>query len=398
MRRQQCVLVKYGELMLKGQNHARFEQCLFERIDSAMAGLEHPVRTERRGGVLMLTSASPQEQVVQRARQVIGLSLVQPALRVERSADAAAEAAVQLLAEHHDPSAGRRFAIRGRRRHKPFELTSEELAAHVGQRVRDRFGWPVDLDHPEVEVAVEADRSEIFVSLTRHRGQGGLPVGTSGRALVLLSGGYDSPVAGYRAMRRGLHCDFVHFTGAPYTNASSIYKAYALVRQLNRFQGDARLHVISVGQAQRALATAGASGSQTVAQRRLYLQVAEELAGQLGARALVTGDSLGQVASQTLTNLANTEQVCSLPLLRPLVAWDKGEIVDEARRIGTRDVSVLPDEDCCTMITPPRVQTSTSTHQLRRIEQRADIEDWIGKLLANAQVLEPENPNSSPPV
>ena len=396
MRPQRCVLVKYGELMLKGQNHAWFERRLFEHLERAVAGLEHPVRIERRGGVVVLTSDNEQEHVVRRARRVIGLSLVQPALRVDQTAESAAEAAVRLIAEQHDPTGRRRFAVRARRRYKPFPLTSEQLAAHIGQQVRDAYGWPVDLDHPEVEVSVEVDRAEIFVSLVRHRGQGGLPVGTSGRALVLLSGGYDSPVAGYRAMRRGLRCDFVHFTGAPYTNASSIYKAYALVRQLNRYQGDARLHVISVGHAQRALATAGASGSQVVAQRRLYLQVAEALAGQLGAQALVTGDSLGQVSSQTLTNLANAEQACALPLLRPLLAWDKDEIVAEAQRIGTSEVSVLPDEDCCTMITPPRVETRTSARQLRRIEQRADVEDWVGKLLANAQVLDPGDPHASP--
>lgn len=396
MRPQRCVLVKYGELMLKGQNHAWFERHLFDRLERAVAGLEHPVHTERRGGVIVLTSDAPQEQLLQRAKLVIGLSLVQPALRAEQTPEAAAEAVVQLIGEQYDTAVPRRFAIRARRRRKEFPLTSDQLASRIGQRVRDAYGWPVDLDEPEVEVNVEVDRSEIFASLAKHRGQGGLPVGTSGRALVLLSGGYDSPVAGYRAMRRGLRCDFVHFTGAPYTNASSIYKAYALVRQLNRYQGDAKLHVVSVGHAQRALATAGASGAQMVAQRRLYLQVAEVLAKRIRARALVTGDSLGQVSSQTLTNLANTEQAASLPLLRPLLAWDKDEIVAEAQRIGTGDISVLPDEDCCTMLAPPRVETRTSAKQLERIEQRVDVEDWIGKVLANAQIMEPEDPNASP--
>ncbi|WP_374727440.1 tRNA uracil 4-sulfurtransferase ThiI [Haloactinomyces albus] len=391
---QPCVLLKYGELALKGHNRGLFEQHLLHNLEYAV-GDDTSVRIRRRAGVLVLSSSRmPLHELVERARQVVGISVVQPGLRVAKDADDVAAAAVRMLRERFGAGdmahAEYSFAVRARRRHKGFPLTSDQLAAHVGQRVCDELGWPVDLKTPEVKVEVEVDRNEVFVSLERHSGQGGLPVGSSGRALALLSGGFDSPVAAYRAMRRGLRCDFVHFTGAPYTGPSSSYKAYALARRLNRFQGGTRLHVVPIGSAQRSLATAGAGQLQIVAQRRLIVRAADVLAHRLGAEALVAGDSLGQVSSQTLTNLANTEAVSSLPLLRPLLAFDKDEIMSEARQIGTSEISTLPDEDCCKLIMPPRVATHSRPEQLTRLEKRLDLDELVEKLLANVQVLAPD--------
>ncbi|WP_137815643.1 tRNA uracil 4-sulfurtransferase ThiI [Gandjariella thermophila] len=387
---QPCVLLKYGELALKGRNRGSFERHLLRNLERVLAAGAEPARVWRRGAVLVVTSTLPLAELTARAREVIGFSVVQPSLRAAKTPDAAADAALDLLRERFgEDDTPRRFAVRARRRNKSFPLTSEQLAAHVGARVCRERGWPVDLDHPEVEIVVEVDRREVFVSVDRQRGQGGLPVGSSGRALALLSGGFDSPVAAYRAMRRGLRCDFVHFTGAPFTGPSSTYKAYALVRQLDRFQGDSRLHVVPIGNAQRSLATAGAGEVQIVAQRRLMIRTAEALARRLRAQALVTGDSLGQVSSQTLSNLATIEQASSLPLLRPLIGWDKEEIIAEARRIGTGDISVLPDEDCCALLTPPRVATHTSAEQLAGLEGRVGMPELVEKLLANAQVLTP---------
>lgn len=381
---QPCVLLKHGELVLKGRNRGVFEQHL---LDSLRLAIGPSLRIRRRDGLFVGSADMSQEALVRRACEVMGLSMVQPALRVEKTPEEAATAAVRMLGARFGGSTRHSFAIRARRRNKGFPLTSEQLAAHVGQAVCDEFGWPVDLDRPEVEVAVEVDRHEIFVSVEKHPGQGGLPVGASGHALALLSGGFDSPVAAYRAMRRGLRCDFVHFTGAPYTGPSSTYKAYALVRQLNRFQGGARLHVVPIGHAQRQLATAGAGRFQIVAQRRLIVRASSVLAGRLGANALVTGDSLGQVSSQTLANLATTDQASTLPVLRPLLGWDKAEIIAEAERIGTGEISVLPDEDCCKLITPPYVATRTTTAQLTTIERRIELDELVEKLLANVQVL-----------
>jgi thiamine biosynthesis protein ThiI len=227
------------------------------------------------------------------------------------------------------------------------------------------------------------------VSADRLRGAGGLPVGSSGRALVLLSGGLDSPVAAYRMMKRGLRCDFVHFSGRPFTGPESVYKAYALAGRLDRFQGDSRLFVVSFGAAQRRLASAGAGRLQVLSQRRLMVKVASELGRREGAEALVTGDSLGQVASQTLPNLALVEDAAELPLLRPLVDRDKSEIVEIAKQLGTYEISILPDEDCCQLFSSKLAVTRGQTDDLRRIERTADIEEMVDDLVESAELHHP---------
>jgi tRNA uracil 4-sulfurtransferase len=400
MKPQHCVLAKYGELTLKGRNRSLFEQTLVRNVEAALPPESSPVRLWRRPGLLVLFPAAAPEAVVERVRDVTGFSVVQPALRMPKTPESAAEGALTALRDRFGVDelahTQRRFAVRARRRHKRFPMTSMELASFVGRQVQEASGWPVDLSDPEVTVELEVDPEEVFVSVRRHPGQGGLPVGSSGRAVVLLSGGYDSPVAAYRAMRRGLHCEFVHFSGAPYTNPSSTYKAYALVRALSRFQPGARLNVVPIGRAQRTLATAGAASLQTVAHRRLMVRIAERFAERLEAHALVTGDSLGQVSSQTLSNLAAVDSACTLPLLRPLLAWDKSEIMAEAARIGTADISTLADEDCCSLLAPPRPATRSTPAQLDRLEGRADPEELVEQALSQAQVLTVDEPDDDP--
>jgi thiamine biosynthesis protein ThiI len=190
-------------------------------------------------------------------------------------------------------------------------------------------------------------------------------------------------------MRRGLVGDFVHFSGAPYTNPSSAYRAYAPAREPNRFQPTDSLHVLALGTAQKQLAIAGAGRLQVVAQRRLMVRAASALATRTGAEALVTGDSLGQVASQTLANMTAVDEAATLPVLRPLIGWDKQEIFDESRAIGTADISVLPDEDCCQLLAPPPVTTRAGLPQLRAAERRLDLDDVVETLLEHVQVMTP---------
>jgi thiamine biosynthesis protein ThiI len=236
----------------------------------------------------------------------------------------------------------------------------------------------------------------MFAYTDKLRGRGGLPVGTSGRALVLLSGGIDSPVAAFRMMKRGLRCDFVHFSGRPFTGPESIYKAYAHVGQLDRFQGASRLFIVPFGQAQRELAAAGAGRLQVLAQRRLMVRVAAELARREDVGALVTCDSLGQVSSQTLHNLAVVEDASPLPLLRPLLGWDKAEIVAEAESIGTLDVSTLPAEDCCTLFSSPLAETRGDGRKLAAIERRIDVEAVVDRLLDGVELVRPTRREPTP--
>jgi tRNA uracil 4-sulfurtransferase len=380
----QCVLLKFGELALKGRNRPLFVSALERNLRRMTADLGS-LEIRHRGGVFIVSGDAPQAELVERCLALPGLSVVQPALRCDRDPTAAADASVELLRGRP----GRTFAVRARRRDKRFALRSVELARLIGDAVRVRLGLDVDLSNPDLELFVEVDQKELLVSTERLRGAGGLPVGTSGRALVLLSGGLDSPVAAYRMMKRGLRCDFVHFSGRPFTGPDSIYKAYALVGRLDRFQGDSRLHVVTFGPAQRRLATAGADRLQVLSQRRLMVRVASALAERLGADALVTGDSLGQVASQTLPNLAVVEEAAELPLLRPLIDRDKAEIVEIAKALGTYEISILPDEDCCQLFSSKLAVTRGHSDDLRRIERTADIEEMVEELAASAELFTP---------
>ena len=390
-RAERCVLLKFGELALKGRNRPSFVAVL-ERNLRRLARDLGPLEIRRRGGVLILTGGEPQATLVERCLALPGVSVVQPGLRCERDPSAAADAAVSLLRGR----AGRTFAVRPRRRDKSYPLRSMELSRVIGEAVRVRLGLAVDLSEPDLELHIEVDHKEMLVSCERLRGAGGLPVGSSGRALVLLSGGIDSPVAAYRMMKRGLRCDFLHFSGQPFTGPESVYKAYALVGRLDRFQGGSRMFVVSFGPAQRRLASAGAGRLQVLSQRRLMVKVASELARREGAEALVTGDSLGQVASQTLPNLAVVEEAAELPLLRPLIDRDKSEIVEIAKQLGTYDISILPDEDCCQLFSSRLAVTRGHSDDLRQIERTADIEDMVDGIVDSAQLYRPRLEEQQP--
>jgi tRNA uracil 4-sulfurtransferase len=386
-----CVLLKLGEIVLKGRNRQRFERLLHDNIRRAVRDLGVGVRVWQREGVIVLRVAGGEagdfaaqtaaDLVAERMSQVMGLARVCRAIRVAKEPEAAIAAAVDMVAGRQGS-----FAVRARRRDKRFPVTSAELAVLIGTRIQQEYGYPVNLRSPDTTVYVEVDQREVFVFTDGRPGQGGLPVGMSGRALVLLSGGIDSPVAAYRMMRRGLRCNYLHFSGMPLTGPESVYKAYGLVRQLDRYQGDSRLYVVAFGNAQRRLASSGAGKLQIMAQRRLMLKTGAALAGSLRASALVTGDSLGQVSSQTLANITALDDAVRLPILRPLIGLDKMEIIGEARRIETLAISELPDQDCCSLLTPRQVETRARIEDLRRIEARLEADDLAEELAAAAQV------------
>jgi thiamine biosynthesis protein ThiI len=385
-----CVLLKLGEIVLKGKNRQHFERLLQDNIRRAVRDLGIPIRIWQREGVIVLRLAdgaaggtaaeAVADLLAERMRDVMGLARVCRAVRVAKDPEAAVMAALELTA-----GAQGSFAVRARRRDKRFPVTSAQLAVLIGARIQQEYGYPVNLRRPDTTVFVEVDQSEVFVFTEGMAGQGGLPVSMSGRALVLMSGGIDSPVAAYRMMRRGLRCSYLHFSGMPLTGPESVYKAYGLVRELDRFQGGSRLFVVAFGRTQQRLASSGAGRLQIMAQRRLMLKTGEAMARRLRAAALVTGDSLGQVSSQTLTNITALDDAVTLPVLRPLIGLDKNEIIAEARRISTLAISELPDQDCCSLLTPRQVETRARIEDLRRIEARLDADDLAEELADAAQ-------------
>jgi thiamine biosynthesis protein ThiI len=390
-----CVVLKLGEVVLKGRNRQQFERLQQRNIKAAVKGTGLPTEVLHREGVVLVRvpregrsvdeHAAAVETVANRTADVPGIVRVCRAWRVEKTPEATVAAAVELARGTTGA-----FAVRPRRRDKRFPVTSAELAVIVGRAIQDAHGLPVNLKHPDTEILIEVDQHEVFVFTGGQPGLGGLPVGMSGRAVALMSGGIDSPVAAYRMMRRGLRCYFLHFSGMPLTGPESIYKAYALTRELDRFQGESRLFVVPFGKTQQALKSSGADRLQIMAQRRLMLKTAEALARRLNAPALVTGDSLGQVASQTLPNITALDDAVSLPILRPLLGMDKTEIMAEARRLGTLTISELPDQDCCSLLTPRRVETRAKIDDLRRIEGRMDADEIAEGLAATAQEYKPE--------
>jgi len=383
-----CVLMKLGEIVLKGSNRKLFERRLHNNIRSSVRDLGDVRLSQRGAGVIILRKRDASDleiaEIADRMSHVMGVVWVHLVRRVPKDLDSITDVAVRSMADREGT-----FAVRARRRDKRFEMTSSELAGHLGARIIDAHGYRVNLKHPDNTLYVEVDKDEVFVFTDGIPGQGGLPSGMSGRGLVLMSGGIDSPVAAHRMIRRGLKVDFLHFSGMPFTGPESIYKAYSLVRRLDRYQVGSRLFVVPFGKAQQQLKSAGNERLQIVAQRRLMLKTAEVLADDLKAECLITGDALGQVSSQTMTNITALDDAVDLPILRPLIGMDKTEIMDQARGIGTLAISELPDEDCCTMLTPRQVETAAEVGDLRRIERRLDAEELAEYLVTTAQMHKP---------
>jgi thiamine biosynthesis protein ThiI len=279
------------------------------------------------------------------------------------------------------------FRVSARRADKRFPLTSPQIEREVGGRIKQARGWRVDLDDPELTIHVEALTTNAFYFFGKERGPGGLPVGSSGRVVCLLSGGIDSPVAAWRMMRRGCKVLFVHFHSYPILSRASQEKARELARMLTRFQFDSRLFLVPFGEIQQRVVLSVAPPLRVVIYRRLMMRIAERIARYHRARALTTGDVVGQVASQTLENLDAIGRVVTLPVLRPLIGMDKEEITLQAQRLGTYPVSIIPDQDCCTLFTPRHPATKARVHDVEAAEAALAI-DEIVRAAAEAAVVE----------
>jgi thiamine biosynthesis protein ThiI len=279
------------------------------------------------------------------------------------------------------------FRVRARRADKRFATPSPEIERVIGRRVQEVTGWPVRLSRPALEIRVEVLTNDAFFFVSREPGMGGLPTGTSGKVLALLSGGIDSPVAAWRLIKRGCRVSFVHFHSYPILSRTSQDKARELVRRLTRQQLRSRLSLVPFGPLQQQVVVSVPPPLRVVIYRRLMVRIAERLAGKIGAHALVTGDSVGQVASQTVENLAVVGGVATLPILRPLVGMDKEEITADAQRIGTYETSIIPDEDCCTLFTPRFPATRATAAAAEAAERALDIDGLVARALEDA-VLE----------
>jgi thiamine biosynthesis protein ThiI len=298
------------------------------------------------------------------------------------------------VVEHLPTEPVANFRVTVRRADKTFPIPSPEVERVIGRRIQDARGWPVDLSHPSFVIGVEIVPGTAFYYYDKIRGIGGLPVGTSGRVAVLLSGGIDSPVAAWRMIKRGCRATLIHFHGYPFVSRSSQDKVGELARLLTRYQLHTRLFLIAFGELQRQITLSVPGPWRVVVYRRLMFRIAERIARDVKARALVTGEVVGQVASQTLENIAVISAATTLPVLRPLVGMDKEEITAEAARLGTYAISIVPDEDCCTLFTPRHPVTRARVAEIEAAERTLPIDEMVHRAVAEAVVEELSYPGA----
>ena len=368
------ILVHYQEIALKGRNRPYFISKLVHNLRKQTAGLDvKDVRALMGRIELVLGPAASYDRVKERLQRVFGIANFSKAGRAPRDLDAIAAAILEDL-EGHPPVS---FRVSAKRGDKSFPLTSPQLERELGGRIVARFGWPVRLDHPEMTVTVEVLANQAFYSFGKERGAGGMPTGVSGRVACLMSGGIDSPVAAYRLMKRGCSVVPVHFHSYPFLSRASQEKAREICEVLTRHQMRTSLKLVPFGELQRQVVLAVPPPLRVVIYRRLMLRIAERVARDCRAKALVTGEVIGQVASQTLENLTVIADAARMPILRPLVGMDKEEIVAEAIRIGTYDISIIPDQDCCQLFTPRSPETHARRWQAEAAEAKLPIEEMV---------------------
>jgi thiamine biosynthesis protein ThiI len=397
------IVVHYQELALKGKNRPWFLGRLVRNLRRALSDLD--VRAVRalmgRIEVVLGPDASP-DAVGERISRVFGIANYSYAGRTPlahgrsggdptQDLDAIANA---ILADLGDRTCSS-FRVSARRADKRFPMTSPQIEREVGGRIKEARGWTVNLDDPDLTIHVELLTDQTFYFFGKERGAGGLPTGTAGRVVCLLSGGIDSPVAAHRMMKRGCTVTFVHFHSYPILSRASQEKVRELVTLLTRWQQRSRVYLVAFGEIQQQVVLAVPGPMRVVVYRRLMMRIAETIARTRGAQALVTGDVVGQVASQTLENLAVVGSVVTMPIFRPLIGMDKDEITTEAIRIGSYPISIIPDQDCCTLFTPRNPLTRARLDEIEAAEQALPIDDLVERAVREAVIEQFEFPASA---
>ena len=379
------IVVHYQEIALKGNNRPWFVSRLARnlRLATKGAGVKE-VRVLMGRIELLLQEGADWEVVRERVAKVFGIANFAKAGTAKLDLDAIADA---ILADIGDPPVDT-FRVSARRADKRFPVPSPQIEREVGGRIRQAKGWKVDLSKPALNIHVEALTDEAFYYFGKEQGAGGLPAGTSGRVACLLSGGIDSPVAAWRMMRRGCRVLFVHFHSYPILSRASQEKARELANLLTRYQYDSRLFLVPFGEIQQRVVLGVAPPLRVVIYRRLMMRIAEAIGRRNRVQALITGDVVGQVASQTLENMSAINSVVTMPVLRPLVGMDKDEITAEAERLGTYPISIIPDQDCCTLFTPRHPATKARLADVERAESALDIETMVTDAIAAAEIEE----------
>ena len=383
----EIILIKNGELALKGLNRSTFEDILIKNIRKRIKPLgDFEYRKEQSTvSVVPMDDYVDMDEVSDRISRVFGIAAFSRALQVEKDIDVILEQAPIYLAEQLRNA--KTFKVEGKRSDKKFPLKSPELSAQVGGAILSKFPHlKVDVKNPEILVTIEIREKFAFIRGNQTKGAGGMPTGTAGKSAILISGGIDSPVAAYMMAKRGLVLNAIHFASPPYTSPQAEEKVHNLLRKVSRYSGNITLFTVGFTEIQEAIRDNCPEELFTLVMRRFMMRISQRIADREECKALITGESLGQVASQTLNALACTDAVVSIPVFRPVIGLDKEEIIKISRQIDTFDISIEPYEDCCTVFTPKHPKTKPQISVLEQAEQSLDVDGLIERALENTKI------------
>ncbi|HBR31544.1 MAG TPA: tRNA 4-thiouridine(8) synthase ThiI [Clostridiales bacterium] len=378
----EIILLKYGEVVLKGLNRGYFDSMLLKRARALLKGVDGSFTFEYSQSTLCIRGSENADidSAYSQMKKLFGVTTVCRGIECEKDIQAIKKAIIENGGRFL--KGAKTFKCVAKRSDKMFPLNSPQICAECGELILDNFkGLSVDVVNPDVSINIEIRDKAAFVHGGGEKGAGGMPAGSNGNALLLLSGGIDSPVAGYMISKRGVAVDAVYFESPPYTSESAKEKVISLARKLSEYNGRMNLYCVSITEIQQTMTGICETKLFTLLLRRFMMRIAERIALETGAQALVTGESVGQVASQTTMSLAVTNSVVGIPVFRPCIGLDKEEIVVRARSIGTFDISSLPYEDCCTVFTPKHPNTRPTEELLVNEEKKLDVEGLIERAI-----------------
>lgn len=382
----EVILVKYGEMALKGQNKFSFEDILFKRIRHRLRSLGEFAYSGAQSTIYIepLQEDIDLEEAVERLQKVFGIASICRACICKKDfTDIAAKAKEYLQETLEDAST---FKVEAKRADKTFCMKSPEICSQLGGILGETFPHlKVDVKHPEVTVTVEVRDTNAYVHALKIKGAGGLPVGSSGKAMLLLSGGIDSPVAGYMMAKRGITISAIHYVSPPYTSDRAKLKVEQLCDAITDYCGDVRFYCVPFTEIQEELRRRCPEEYFTILMRRLMMEIAQRIAEKEEAAALITGESVGQVASQTIQAMVCTDAVCHMPVFRPLIGMDKTEIIEIARKINTFDISIQPFEDCCTVFTPRHPKIRPQLEAIEKAQKAGHFEEMVERAVAGTE-------------
>ena len=385
-------LIKYAEIGVKGKNRFMFEDALVTQIRHALKDIDGDFMVVKESGRIYATAESEYDfdEAVETLKRIFGIAAICPMVQVDDNGYEDLKKQVLAYVDEVYEDKNFTFKVNARRGNKKYPVNSDQINRDLGEVILEAFPeTKVDVHHPEVMLHVEV-RNRINIYSIVIPGPGGMPVGTNGKAMLLLSGGIDSPVAGYMISKRGVKIDAVYFHAPPYTSERAKQKVVDLAKLVSRYSGPVHLHIVNFTDIQLYIYDQCPHEELTIIMRRYMMRIAERLAVDAGAQALITGESIGQVASQTMQSLAATDASCTMPVFRPVIGFDKQEIVDVAEKIGTYETSVLPFEDCCTIFVAKHPVTKPNVEVIRRSEEKLaeKIDQLVREAIDTVEIIE----------